>query len=70
MRMVSVLYREEMIMKKVLAIVVSITMIMVMFASCGGSGGGSSDEGSFKVGLICLHDENSTYDLKIGRAHV
>ena len=63
MRMVSVLYREEMIMKKVLAIVVSITMIMVMFASCGGSGGGSSDEGSFKVGLICLHDENSTYDL-------
>ena len=34
-------------------------------AACGGSSdGGSSEAGSdMKVGLICLHDENSTYDL-------
>ena len=41
-------------------------MVMVMFASCGGAGGDdntSGDKGEFKAGLICLHDENSTYDL-------
>ncbi|MBQ3267967.1 MAG: twin-arginine translocation signal domain-containing protein, partial [Atopobiaceae bacterium] len=37
-------------------------------AACGGgeSSDGGSEEGTgaaFKVGLICLHDENSTYDL-------
>ena len=39
-------------------------------SACGGGNGGASDGGSadgaaegFKVGLICLHDENSTYDL-------
>ncbi len=34
-------------------------------ASCGGEGSGDdkSDKSSIKVGLICLHDENSTYDL-------
>ncbi len=35
-------------------------------AACGGSGDGGSGEGEaagMKVGLICLHDENSTYDL-------
>ena len=41
-------------------------------AACGGSEGGTEPAGSsaggevaadFKVGLICLHDENSTYDL-------
>lgn len=34
-------------------------------AACGGKGGaaGGGDASSIKVGLICLHDENSTYDL-------
>jgi len=31
-------------------------------AACGGSGSGDSGSEGFKVGLICLHDENSTYD--------
>ena len=53
-------------MKKFIALMVSVIMIMVMFASCGGSsdsgdGGGESGE-AMKVGLITLHDENSTYD--------
>ena len=59
--------REEMIMKKkFIALLVCLTMAMIpVLASCGG-GGGSSDSGDdseFKVALICLHDENSTYDL-------
>ena len=36
-------------------------------AACGGNGGNGGSEGGddagIKVGLICLHDENSTYDL-------
>ncbi len=37
-------------------------------AACGGNGGeaggeAAGDASSIKVGLICLHDENSTYDL-------
>ena len=31
-------------------------------AACGGSGSGDNGSEGFKVGLICLHDENSTYD--------
>ena len=50
--------------KKLIALLVCLTMAMIpVLASCGGgsSNGGGSDE--FKVALICLHDENSTYDL-------
>ncbi len=54
-------------MKKFLALLLSLTMVMVMLASCGGgSNEGSGEgggEGAIKVGLITLHDENSTYDL-------
>ncbi|MBR2706940.1 MAG: BMP family ABC transporter substrate-binding protein [Mogibacterium sp.] len=52
--------------KKLIALLVCLTMAMIpVLASCGGgsSSGGGSDEGEFKVALICLHDENSTYDL-------
>ena len=55
-------------MKKFLALLLSITMVLVMFVSCGGGGGDSESadsgegEAAMKVGLICLHDENSTYD--------
>jgi len=44
---------------------------MLALAACGGSGsseapaaeGDAADAAAIKVGLICLHDENSTYDL-------
>ena len=54
-------------MKKFLALFLSITMVLVMFVSCGGGASDSGDGGEeaaekMKVGLICLHDENSTYD--------
>ena len=53
--------------KKLIALMLCLAMVMMpMLASCGGGGsddGGSSEEGKMKVGLICLHDENSTYDL-------
>ena len=59
-----------MIMKKrLIALLVCLVMVMMpMLAACGGGGGGgeeapAADEGGVKVGLITLHDENSTYDL-------
>lgn len=52
-------------MKKILALLLAVVMV-ASFASCGGK---ENDEGKadaknadFKIGLICLHDENSTYD--------
>jgi basic membrane protein A len=60
-----------MIMKKrLIALLVCLVMVMMpMLAACGGGGGEeapAADEGgetAVKVGLITLHDENSTYDL-------
>jgi len=58
-----------MIMKKrLIALLGCLVMVMMpMLAACGGGGGGeeapAADEGGIKVGLITLHDENSTYDL-------
>ncbi|MBR0374204.1 MAG: BMP family ABC transporter substrate-binding protein [Mogibacterium sp.] len=54
--------------KKSLAILLIMAMIaMLTLAACGskddGGEGGESADDDFKVGLICLHDENSTYDL-------
>ncbi|MGN0701689.1 MAG: hypothetical protein ACI4KL_00685, partial [Lentihominibacter sp.] len=49
--------------KKVLSLVLAFMMIFTcsaVLAGCGGSDEGSGD--AFKVGFICLHDENSTYD--------
>ena len=55
-------------MKKVVSLVLALTMIFAfttVFTGCGGSeeGGeeGNSDQ-AMKAGFICLHDENSTYD--------
>ena len=51
-------------MKRVLALVLALTMVFCFTAvltGCGGDEGGS-DSGTYKVGFICLHDENSTYD--------
>ena len=52
-------------MKKVLSLVLALMMVFcftAVFTGCGGSDEGSSDDGAYKVGFICLHDENSTYD--------
>ena len=50
-------------MKKTIALLLSLVMVigMVAFTGCG-SKDDSSNAGDFKVGFICLHDENSTYD--------
>ena len=53
-------------MKKFLALLVSLMMVLTLLVSCGGGGGEEAADGGgddFKVALICLHDENSTYDL-------
>ena len=54
--------------KRLIALLVCIVVVMMpMLAACGGGGGSDeaapADEGGVKVGLITLHDENSTYDL-------
>ena len=59
--------------KKILALVFVAVFAVGMLAACGGgnggdaapagSGGAAAPAGDFKAGLICLHDENSTYDL-------
>ena len=46
-------------MKKILCAILAVVMLL-SFAACG-SKETTSDE-DIKVGLICLHDENSTYD--------
>ena len=52
--------------KRLIALLVCLVMVMMpMLASCGGGSDDSSSEGgeaAMKVGLITLHDENSTYD--------
>lgn len=52
-------------MKKILALLLAVVMVAA-FASCGGKTTGDDKDDTkaadFKIGLICLHDENSTYD--------
>lgn len=57
--------------KKLLAVVLSVIMVCGLLAACGGGAAntGKSDEGAKVVaGLICLHDENSTYDANFIKA--
>ena len=52
-------------MKKILALLLAVVMVAAL-ASCGGKTTGDDKDDTkaadFKIGLICLHDENSTYD--------
>lgn len=45
--------------KKILAVVLALVMVFGLSVTLTGCGGG---EDGYKVGFICLHDENSTYD--------
>ena len=63
-------------MKKAIALVLAIVLVVACFAACGGnkdndstttpvdgsSNAAALDVSKIKFGLICLHDENSTYD--------
>ncbi|MDO4815525.1 MAG: BMP family ABC transporter substrate-binding protein [Bacillota bacterium] len=51
-------------MKKITALLLALVMVFALCA-CGGNSGSKidTDKADFKVGFICLHDENSTYDL-------
>lgn len=48
-------------LKKVLAVVMSIALIVTCFAACGGNGD-QPEAKQIKVALICLHGDSSTYD--------
>ncbi len=53
--------------RRILAMLLALAMVLVAFAGCSEkpatSGDGETDAADLKVGFICLHDENSTYDL-------
>jgi len=54
-------------MKKIISALLVLTMILSMvgiFTSCSSY----VDDGVFRIGVICLHDENSTYDYNFIRA--
>ena len=48
--------------KKVLSLVLALMMIFAFSVTLTGCGGSDDEDGAYKVGFICLHDENSTYD--------
>ena len=49
-------------LKKVLAVVMAIALIVTCFAACGGNNNGDTDAKKVKAALICLHGDSSTYD--------
>lgn len=52
-------------MKKLLALILSLIMVLSLVACGGGAEGdgeGEAETASLKIGVICLHDENSPYD--------
>ena len=55
-------------MKKFLALVLALVLMAGMVAGCGTKESGAKDEAKLKVGMIFLHDENSTYDLNFIKA--
>ena len=49
-------------MKKVIALVLALVMVFALCACGSKTDDAGSADADFKVGFICLHDENSTYD--------
>ena len=51
--------------KSLILLLVMAMIVMTALTGCGSKGGEKKEEGGsdMKVGFICLHDENSTYDL-------
>ncbi|MDE6751289.1 MAG: BMP family ABC transporter substrate-binding protein [Eubacterium sp.] len=52
--------------KKIIAVLLSVLFVAGVFAACSSSSDKPEDNGGaskVKIGFICLHDENSTYDL-------
>ncbi|MDE6659461.1 MAG: BMP family ABC transporter substrate-binding protein, partial [Eubacterium sp.] len=55
--------------KKIIAVLLSVLFVAGVFAACSSSGTDegkqdtAADASNVKIGFICLHDENSTYDL-------
>ena len=49
-------------LKKVLAVVMAIALIVTCFAACGGDKPDDTDAKKVKAALICLHGDSSTYD--------
>lgn len=49
-------------LKKVLAVVMAVALIVTCFAACGGNDTPDTPDVDLKVGFIFLHDEQSTYD--------
>ena len=48
--------------KSLVLLLALLTVVVFTFAGCGGNNGGANKKSDYKVGFICLHDENSTYD--------
>lgn len=52
------------ISKKIIAVLLSVLFVAAAFVGCSAaSDNGKTDASKVKIGFICLHDENSTYDL-------
>ena len=52
--------------KKIIAVLLSVLFVAGVFAACSSNSDkpeNNNDTSKVKIGFICLHDENSTYDL-------
>ena len=49
-------------MKKLLALVLALVMVMAL-AACGGSNDSAASDDGLKIGMVCIGDENSGYDV-------